>query len=191
MEKVEKRHIQKIEEDENSVTIKFGKSENYEEMEREGHDDKEDKGMHDDDKKEKGAHEDDEQKNYHMDKDKEKSMHGDDEEDEDKDKKSMHDDKEKDRSENLNRLFRSAFLNKRKVDDEKRTAEFSFMSDEPVERDFGIESIDVTKTDMSFVSSGRAPLLLDHDTKAQIGVIEKAEIVDGKGRAIARLENLS
>ena len=53
MEKVEKRHIQKIEEDENSVTIKFGKSENYEEMEREGHDDKEDKGMHDDDKKKK------------------------------------------------------------------------------------------------------------------------------------------
>ena len=186
MEKVEKRHIQKIEEDENSITIKFGKSENYEGMEREGHDDKEDKGMHDDDQKEKGAHEDDEQKNYHMDKDKEKSMHDDDEEDEDKDKKSMHDDKEKDRSENINKLFRSAFLNKRKVDDKKRTAEFSFMSDEPVERDFGIESIDVTKTDMSFVSSGRAPLLLDHDTKAQIGVIEKAEIVDGKGRAIAR-----
>ena len=186
MEKVEKRHIQKIEEDENSITIKFGKSENYEGMEREGHDDKEDKGMHDDDQKEKGAHEDDEQKNYHMDKDKEKSMHDDDEEDEDKDKKSMHDDKEKDRSENVNRLFRSAFLNKRKVDEKKRTAEFSFMSDEPVERDFGIESIDVTKTDMSFVSSGRAPLLLDHDTKAQIGVIEKAEIVDGKGRAIAR-----
>ena len=186
MEKVEKRHIQKIEEDENSITIKFGKSENYEGMEREGHDDKEDKGMHDDDQKEKGAHEDDEQKNYHMDKDKEKSMHEDDEDDEDKDKKSMHDDKEKDRSENVNRLFRSAFLNKRKVDEKKRTAEFSFMSDEPVERDFGIESIDVTKTDMSFVSSGRAPLLLDHDTKAQIGVIEKAEIVDGKGRAIAR-----
>ena len=195
MEKVEKRHIQKIEEDENSITIKFGKSENYEGMEREGHDDKEDKGMHDDkedkgmhddDQKEKGAHEDDEQKNYHMDKDKEKSMHDDDEEDEDKDKKSMHDDKEKDRSENVNRLFRSAFLNKRKVNEKKRTAEFSFMSDEPVERDFGIESIDVTKTDMSFVSSGRAPLLLDHDTKAQIGVIEKAEIVDGKGRAIAR-----
>ena len=186
MEKVEKRHIQKIEEDENSITIKFGKSENYEGMEREGHDDKEDKGMHDDDQKEKGAHEDDEQKNYHMDKDKEKSMHEDDEDDEDKDKKSMHDDKEKDRSENINKLFRSAFLNKRKVDDKKRTAEFSFMSDEPVERDFGIESIDVTKTDMSFVSSGRAPLLLDHDTKAQIGVIEKAEIVDGKGRAIAR-----
>ena len=78
------------------------------------------------------------------------------------------------------------FLNKRKIDDKKRTAEFSFMSDEPVERDFGIESIDVTKTDMSFVSSGRAPLLLDHDTKAQIGVIEKAEIVNGKGRAVAR-----
>jgi len=184
MSKVEKRHIQKIEEDENSVTIKFGKSENYEEMEREGHDDKEDKGMHDDDKQEKdmhddkeskGAHEDEEQKDYHMDKDKEKSMHEDDEED-----------KEQDRSTNFERLFRSAFLNKRKIDDEKRTAEFSFMSDEPVERDFGIESIDVTKTDMSFVSSGRAPLLLDHDTKAQIGVIEKAEIVDGKGRAIAR-----
>lgn len=183
MSKVEKRHIEKIEEDEESVTIKFSKHHD-EEMERENKDDKEDKGMHDDDKQEKdmhddkeskGAHEDEEQKDYHMDKDKEKSMHEDDEED-----------KEQDRSTNFERLFRSAFLNKRKIDDEKRTAEFSFMSDEPVERDFGIESIDVTKTDMSFVSSGRAPLLLDHDTKAQIGVIEKAEIVDGKGRAIAR-----
>ena len=172
MEKVEKRHIQKIEEDENSVTIKFGKSENYEEMERKN--DEEIKGM-DKDKDEKSYHDKDE------DKDK-KSM----DENKDDNEKSMDENKEKDRSENLNRLFRSAFLNKRKVDDEKRTAEFSFMSDEPVERDFGIESIDVTKTDMSFVSSGRAPLLLDHDTKAQIGVIEKAEIVDGKGRAIAR-----
>lgn len=172
MEKVEKRHIQKIEEDENSVTIKFGKSENYEEMERKN--DEEIKGM-DKDKDEKSYHDKDE------DKDK-KSM------DENKydNEKSMDENKEKDRSENLNRLFRSAFLNKRKVDDEKRTAEFSFMSDEPVERDFGIESIDVSKSDMSFIASGRAPLLLDHDTKAQIGVIEKAEIVDGKGRAIAR-----
>ena len=174
MDKVEKRHIQKIEEDDNSITIKFGKSENYEEMERDGHDDKKDKAMHDD-KESKGAHDDEEQKDYHMDKDKEKSMHEDDKEN-----------KEQDRSENIERLFRSAFLNKRNIDDKKRTAEFSFMSDEPVERDFGIESIDVTKTDMSFVSSGRAPLLLDHDTKAQIGVIEKAEIVNGKGRAVAR-----
>ena len=43
MDNVEKRHIQKIEEDDNSITIKFGKSENYEEMERDGHDDKKDK----------------------------------------------------------------------------------------------------------------------------------------------------
>ncbi len=60
------------------------------------------------------------------------------------------------------------------------------MSDNPVERDFGIESIDVTKTQMDFIASGNAPLLLDHDMKSQIGVIEKAEIVNGKGRAIAR-----
>ena len=185
-DKVEKRHIEKIEEDDNSVTIKFSKHGEEEDMERK-EDDKETKDMHEDDKEEKGAHEDDkEKKDYNMDKEKEKSMHEDDEEE---NKKSMHDDKEtkeKDRSENFERLFRSAFLNKRKVDDKKRTAEFSFMSDEPVERDFGIESIDVSKSDMSFISSGRAPLLLDHDTKAQIGVIEKAEIVDGKGRAIAR-----
>ena len=121
MSKVEKDTF-KIEEDDNSITIKFGKSENYEEMEREGHDDKEDKDMHDDDKQEKdmhddkeskGAHEDEEKKDYHMDKDKEKSMHEDDEED-----------KEKDRSSNFERLFRSAFLNKRKVDDEKEQQNF-------------------------------------------------------------------
>lgn len=185
-DKVEKRHIEKIEEDNNSVTIKFSKHGDEEDMERK-QDDKETKDMHEDDKEEKGAHDDDKkEKDYHMDKEKEKSMHEDEEEE---NKKSMHDDKkdkEKDRSENFERLFRSAFLNKRKVDDKKRTAEFSFMSDEPVERDFGIESIDVSKSDMSFISSGRAPLLLDHDTKAQIGVIEKAEVVNGKGRAIAR-----
>ena len=193
-DKVEKRHIEKIEEDDNSVTIKFSKHDMEEDMERK-QDDKETKDMHadekeeksgHDDKEEKGAHDDKEEKDYNMDKEKEKSMHEDEEEE---NKKSMHDDKkdkEKDRSENFERLFRSAFVNKRNVDDKKRTAEFSFMSDEPVERDFGIESIDVSKSDMSFISSGRAPLLLDHDTKAQIGVIEKAEVVNGKGRAIAR-----
>lgn len=175
-EKVEKRHIEEIKEEENSVTIKFSKHDTEEDMERK-QDDKETKDMHADDKEEKGAHEDDK---------KEKSMH---EDDKKEDEKSMDDDKEikaKDRSENFERLFRSAFVNKRNVDEKKRTAEFSFMSDEPVERDFGIESIDVSKSDMSFISSGRAPLLLDHDTKAQIGVIEKAEVVNGKGRAIAR-----
>lgn len=175
-EKVEKRHIEEIKEEENSVTIKFSKHDTEEDMERK-QDDKETKDMHADDKEEKGAHEDDK---------KEKSMH---ENDKKEDEKSMDDDKEikaKDRSENFERLFRSAFVNKRNVDEKKRTAEFSFMSDEPVERDFGIESIDVSKSDMSFISSGRAPLLLDHDTKAQIGVIEKAEVVNGKGRAIAR-----
>ena len=179
MAKTEKRDIQKIEENEDSITIQFSKSPNYEEMDR----------IIEDENKEV----EDEKKTLPTDDDEEKSYYDDDKKDKKKPKNSLDveskenpDDKEKDRSEDVNRLFRSAFLNKRKIDNEKRTAEFSFMSDEPVERDFGIESIDVTKSDMSFVSSGRAPLLLDHDTKAQIGVIEKAEIVDGKGRAIAR-----
>lgn len=94
--------------------------------------------------------------------------------------------KAEDRSKKSEKFFRSAFIKQRNINDSSRSVEFSFMSDQPVEREFGIESIDVSKTDMSFIGSGNAPLLLDHDTKSQIGVIEKAEIVNGKGRAVAR-----
>lgn len=175
MEKFDKRHIQSIEEDDTSITIKFGKSDNYSERE-----DKETKDAHQDEKEmdkeveNKDMHEDKEDKSYHDKKD----MH---EDEEDQEKKSKDE-----RVETKEKLFRSVFIKRKNIDEKNRTAEFSFMSDKPVERDFGIESIDVSKSDMDFIASGNAPLLLDHDMKSQIGVIEKAEIVNGRGRAIAR-----
>ena len=51
-------------------------------------------------------------------------------------------------------------------------------SEEPVERDFGMEIISHSEEDIdtSFIGSGRSPLLLDHDMKKQIGVVERYEI---------------
>ena len=77
----------------------------------------------------------------------------------------------------------------RMIDEEKRTAELSFSSETPVERWFGVEILGHGKDEMrtEWIASGRAPLLLDHDWREHIGVIESAELSkDGKGRAVVR-----
>jgi HK97 family phage major capsid protein len=84
-------------------------------------------------------------------------------------------------------LYRAATIGK--VDDERRTVELSFSSESPVERFFGLEILDhgLGSVVMDFLQSGRAPLLADHDTGIQIGVIERAEIgKDRVGRAVVR-----
>ena len=40
--------------------------------------------------------------------------------------------------------------------------------------------------DFSFISSGQAPLLLGHDASTQIGSVQSASIVDGRGQATVR-----
>jgi len=80
-------------------------------------------------------------------------------------------------------------VNVRDVDEEKRTVELSFSSEEPVDRYFGKEILDHDKksVDLSFLNSGRAPLLKDHYTFEQTGVIESAKVgTDRMGRAIVR-----
>ena len=65
----------------------------------------------------------------------------------------------------------------------------SFSSEEPIERFFGIEVLDhkPESIKLDWLTSGRAPLLLDHDATKQIGVVEDAEISsDGKTRARVR-----
>ena len=64
------------------------------------------------------------------------------------------------------------------VDEEKRTAQIAVSSELPVARSFGDEILDHTagSIDMEFLSSGRAPLLLDHDMEKQIGVIESVSL---------------
>ena len=78
--------------------------------------------------------------------------------------------------------------------DSLRRFETQFSSETPVLRTItlrdgstveGLEvlSHDPAHVDMGFLASGRAPLLADHDTTRQIGVIEAAEISNRVGRA--------
>ncbi len=62
----------------------------------------------------------------------------------------------------------------RGVDEKKRTVSIAVSSELPVERSFGKEILvhESNAIDMAFLSSGRAPLLLDHDMERQIGVID-------------------
>ncbi|MEN9317314.1 MAG: hypothetical protein RIS35_3707 [Pseudomonadota bacterium] len=76
------------------------------------------------------------------------------------------------------RQFRAAVVQREWVDGEKRTVELAFSSEAPVERMWGVEILDHSEDaiDLSFINSGRAPLLMDHDPSDQIGVVEEVSI---------------
>ena len=85
------------------------------------------------------------------------------------------------------RFDRSARLLRENIDEEKRTVEVAFSSEQPVKRFFGMEVLDHERADFSFVKGGTAPLLKDHDPRQQIGVVESARIdSDRIGRAVVR-----
>jgi len=69
------------------------------------------------------------------------------------------------------------------VDD--RRVSMSISSEMPVGRSYGEEVLDHNpqSIDLSFLNSGRAPLLLDHDPERQIGVIESVSL-DGSARKL-------
>ncbi|MGL4574018.1 MAG: hypothetical protein ACRCV9_04425, partial [Burkholderiaceae bacterium] len=72
------------------------------------------------------------------------------------------------------------------LDEETREIDLSFSSEEPYERWWGVEVLghEVDEIDMSWLASGRAPMLADHDMWVQIGVVRSALVgVDRKGRA--------
>lgn len=69
------------------------------------------------------------------------------------------------------------------------TVELAISSEAPVERWFGIEVLRHTSeaVDLSRLNDGRHPLLLNHDTEKQIGVVERAWVdSDKKLRGVAR-----
>jgi HK97 family phage major capsid protein/HK97 family phage prohead protease len=71
----------------------------------------------------------------------------------------------------------------------KRTRGLSFSSEAVVQRWYGGEKLDHSPgaARMSFINSGRAPLLRDHNTRNQVGVLDAATIdADKVGRATAR-----
>lgn len=81
--------------------------------------------------------------------------------------------------------YRAIHMEKGPIDEESRTAMIAISSEEAVERSFGMEVLEHTAEaiDLSFLASGRAPLLQDHDPKKQIGVIESVEL-DSESRRL-------
>ena len=102
--------------------------------------------------------------------------------------------KDKDEEERLDKsdiVYRTLDLSRASyIDEENRRVRIGVSSEEPVERDFGMEIISHSEEDIdtSFIGSGRSPLLLDHDMTKQIGVVERYEIdsAEKSAKAIVR-----
>ena len=86
-------------------------------------------------------------------------------------------------------LHRAMAADMSPINEEKRTVQIAISSEEPVERSFGMEVLEhsAEAMDLSFLASGRAPLLLDHDPEKQIGVIESVELDSNTRRLRARV----
>ena len=72
--------------------------------------------------------------------------------------------------------------------EETNVVELAFSSETPVERDGYLEVLDHSPDSVDLTRlNGRAPLLLNHDTNDQIGVVESARVDEDKvGRAVVR-----
>jgi HK97 family phage major capsid protein len=85
-------------------------------------------------------------------------------------------------------FFREYNIRADQIDQEKRTVDLSFSSEEPVDRYYGQEILDhsVKSVKLDRLNNAGA-LLMDHDRTAQVGVVEKATVgSDRKGRALVR-----
>lgn len=86
------------------------------------------------------------------------------------------------------RVERALTFERAQVDPAARTVEVAFSSETPYERWWGIEVLDNTASAVRLgrLTSG-GPLLMDHDTRDQVGVIESVRIdADRVGRAVVR-----
>lgn len=72
-------------------------------------------------------------------------------------------------------------------DEENRTVELSFSSEEPYERWWGTEILDHGRKAVRLGRlNGSAAVLVNHDTHDQVGVVEKAWLDGRRGKAIVR-----
>lgn len=80
---------------------------------------------------------------------------------------------------------RSMYMDAAPINEDERRVSMALSSEEPVERSFGIEVLEHSEDaiDLSFLASGRAPLLMDHDPLKQVGVIESVDL-DGSARRL-------
>lgn len=84
--------------------------------------------------------------------------------------------------------YRGAPVAREMIDEAARTVELAFSSESEFERWYGVEILDHSKGAMRMERlANKAALLMDHNTRDQVGVIERAWIGDDKvGRAIVR-----
>jgi HK97 family phage major capsid protein len=96
--------------------------------------------------------------------------------------------KKKSKTLKIGRQFRTLSFVRESVDDDARTVELSFSSEEPVERWFGMEILGhgPGECDLSRLNNSGA-FLMDHNTRDHRGAIESALIDQKKGRATIRL----
>ena len=181
MNKINKKHIESIKEDDDTVTIKFHKNpKDYEEDQEENKSDSEIITEQPTMENESDI----KQKDILTKEGKESRVSTSDEE-----SGLVH--KEMEKPEKFERIFHFDLEKKQKPFDEKsRTVDIAFSSEVPYQRNFGMEILSHKQedVDMEFFNSGSAPLLLDHDSTKQIGIIEKADIseYDKMGRARVR-----
>lgn len=88
-------------------------------------------------------------------------------------------------------LYRAALFQRQTVDEEQRTVELAFSSEEPADQWFGREILDHSP---GSVRLGRlrdgGPVLVDHDRRDHVGVVESVSIdSDRRGRAVVRFGN--
>ena len=159
---METKHIQKIEETDDAITVTFGKAKPEEEKAKV-------KADETPEVKEEAPKEEEHKTNFPKD------------EPEDEPKEEV-------KAETKKKFFRTATIEKKYYEDDEddRSIELSFSSETPYERSFGMEIIDHDKMDLSFLGSGNAPFLADHDATKVIGIVEKVNVANARGRAKVR-----
>ena len=85
---------------------------------------------------------------------------------------------EEDRAGTVEVSHRAMEMEAKTIDEDTRRVRIAISSEEPVSRSFGMEVLEHSEEaiNLSFLASGRAPLLLDHDPEKQIGVIESVDL---------------
>ncbi len=86
------------------------------------------------------------------------------------------------------RVLRTLTFDRALIDTEARTVELAFSSEEPYDRWWGREILDHSPTSIRLgrLASG-GPLLMDHDTRDHVGVIESVKIGNDRvGRSLVR-----
>jgi HK97 family phage major capsid protein len=87
------------------------------------------------------------------------------------------------------RGFRTVALERASLNEESRSIELAFSSEAPVERSWGIEILGHAENEMDrgWIGGGTAPLLMDHNPREQVGVVESVTLgEDRMARAVVR-----